>query len=88
VLELSPISPNPLPRGGTVNFALPHATHVHLGVYDVQGREAAVLAEGPYESGRYHVSWSGSGAVRQSGLYFVRLSAGGRTITRRAVLLR
>ena len=47
-----------------------------------------MLAEGPYESGRYHVSWPGGAAVGQSGLFFVRLTAGGRTITRRAVLLR
>lgn len=87
-LELAPISPNPLRRGGVVAFAVPQRSHVHLGVHDVQGREAAVLADGEYEPGRYHVSWLGAGAVEQSGLYFVRLTAGGRTLVRRAVVIR
>ena len=88
VLELAPISPNPLRRGGVVSFALPQRSHVHLGVHDVQGREAAVLADGEYEPGRYRVTWPAVGALEPSGLYFVRLSAGGRTLVRRAVVIR
>ena len=87
-LELAPIVPNPLRGAGVVAFALPQRTRVHLSLIDVQGREAAVLAEGEYPAGRYRMSWRGSQAVTESGLYFVRLSAGGRTFVRRAVLLR
>ena len=87
-LELAPITPTPLRGGGVISFALPQPTHVRLSLIDVQGREAAVLASGEYEPGRHRVPWRGAGAVSQSGLYFVRLSAGGRTLVRRAVLIR
>jgi hypothetical protein len=71
-----------------IGFGLPRAARVHLGVYDVQGREAAVLADGEYEAGRHRIRWLGAGAVEEPGLYFVRLTVEGRTLVRRAVVLR
>jgi len=87
-LELSPVSPNPVRQAARISFALPRAARVHLGVLDVEGRETAVLADGSYGPGRYHVAWPGRPGVQNAGLYFIRLTVGDRTLVRRAVLIR
>jgi hypothetical protein len=86
---LSGVRPNPMSTGGQFPFALPSASRVRLSVLDVQGREVLVLADGEFPAGRHVLAWSnGQRANLGSGLYFVRLRAGGRTFTRRFVLAR
>jgi hypothetical protein len=87
-LELLPVRPNPLGASGVVSFALPARTHVRVTVEDVQGRQTALLADGAYEPGRYHVPWRTAGAATGPGLYFIRMDAGGRHLVRRAVVIR
>ena len=80
------------PAGDVVSFALglPASTHAELSVYDVAGRRvaqplSAVLGAG-YHTVRCNVQRQAG--VAGSGVYFARLTAGGRTIVRRFVLLR
>jgi len=86
-LELAPVRPNPVRGSGLIGFALPAAAPVRLSVLDVQGREVAVLAEGAFAAGRHQVRWEHTGG-QGPGLYFVRLNAAGRTLVRRAVVMR
>ena len=87
VLEfaLDPVFPNPAPKGARIGFALPRAAQVRMSLLDVQGREVARLADGPYPAGRHDLKWNGRGAggAVSSGLYFVRLEVAGRTFIRR-----
>ena len=55
----------------------------------VQGREIATLANGPATTGRHTANWSGRTQSAQAprGLYFIRLTAAGRTFTKRFALL-
>ena len=59
---------------------------VRLVVYDLLGREVAVLAEGRYPAGRYSFTFDGSGLA--SGIYFYRLTAGAFTDVRKMALVR
>lgn len=72
--------PAPLARHGAVPFALARAGHVRLAVYDLLGRERAVLADGAVAAGP-HVAPLDASALAP-GLYVVRLvvegGAGGR----------
>ena len=70
---LSQNYPNPFNPATTIRFALPCAAHVDLVVYDVLGREVAVLARGLYEAGYHGLRWDASDQA--SGLYLARLSA-------------
>jgi SdrD B-like protein/flagellar hook capping protein FlgD len=90
LLALEPPAPNPVHGVSSFRFALPSAADVRLSILDLQGRELAVLAAGAYPAGRHAVAWSGmaQGSRSESGLYFVRLSASGRILTRRVVLVR
>jgi hypothetical protein len=63
---------------------------VRVSLFDLQGREVAVLAKGPHGPGVYHASWNGEvdGSRAHAGVYFVRLRSEGLTSTRRIVLAR
>ncbi len=59
---------------------------VRLVVYDLLGREVAVLANGRYPAGRYSFGFDGKGL--SSGVYFYRLTAGASFATRQMILLK
>ena len=83
--------PNPFNPGTSIDFALPHRSDVTLVVYDVLGRRVAVIFQGREEAGKHSVRWEGidgSGRPVGAGTYFLRLTAGDFTQTRRMVLIR
>jgi streptogramin lyase len=84
---LAPLSPNPSRGPLRARFALPYESHVRLSVIDLQGREVAVLADGTFPAGRHETSWNGARPI-PSGVYFVRMVAGGRAWMRRLVRTR
>jgi hypothetical protein len=51
-------------------FEVGEPAHVRLAVYDVLGREVAVLADGTFEPGRYEAAFDGRSLA--SGVYVVR----------------
>jgi len=64
---------------------------VGLSVYDVAGREVARLIDEFVEPDRYVYVWDGrndSGSQAASGVYFLRLKAGGATLARKLVIVR
>jgi hypothetical protein len=80
------VSPNPVRKKATVTFALTAPSQVHLALYDVLGREVAVLVDGEREAGRHDVALDG--ARLPAGTYLVRLEAGGEVQTQRLTLVR
>ena len=52
---------------------------VRVALFDLQGREVAVLANGPQTVGHHRVAWNGEvdHAVAPAGVYFVRLTSPG-----------
>jgi hypothetical protein len=83
------VFPNPA-SVATLSWALPKDEQVELGVYDVSGREVAVLAKGFMPAGEYTRKWAGrdaSGRPVGAGVYFIRLKAGNEVRQSRAVML-
>jgi hypothetical protein len=78
--------PNPFNPTTTVDFTLKSAEFVTLTVFDLLGREVAVLLRGQKAAGTYSVRFEG--AALASGMYFCRLEAGKYTATRKMLLLR
>ncbi|MEO7868043.1 MAG: hypothetical protein ABIU54_10430, partial [Candidatus Eisenbacteria bacterium] len=68
-----------------VRFQLPQAAFARLVVLDVSGREITRLWDGVHGVGQERLTWDPAGA--RAGIYFVRLEALGRAITRRLVWL-
>lgn len=62
-------------------------SNVKLVVYNVQGKELAVLVSGEYRAGIYEIDFSGE--TYSSGVYFYSLTADGKLIeTKRMILLK
>jgi len=78
--------PNPARSSAIIRFALPGAAPVTLSVYDLQGRRVATLldhvflAAGPHDVPVQSGRW-------KPGVYLYRLKAGGRSATRKMVVL-
>jgi PKD repeat protein len=91
-LVLDPPVPNPFNPHTEIGFTLEHdATLVTLDVYDVQGRRVRVLHSGPLAQGAHRITWDGrnaAGTPVATGVYLVRLQAGGEERVRQAVLIR
>lgn len=79
---------NPARGDARVRFALPRATHVKIGVYDLSGRRVATLVDGEYGAGAYDATWhrGGEGGAG-AGVYFARMEAGGQVLKQRMVVL-
>jgi hypothetical protein len=67
-------SPNPFPGRTTLTFTLAEASPVRLAVYDVLGREVALLVDGTVEAGAHAAVFEVSGLA--AGTYVYRLVAG------------
>jgi hypothetical protein len=78
--------PNPFNPSTKIRFALAQQSQVRLSVFDMLGREVAVLVNGEMSAGMHSVEWNAQG--RASGVYICRLSVGSRTETRKLVVLR
>ncbi len=78
------VYPNPATRDVHVEVPEGVLGPVRVAVYDVLGREIAVLYDGP--AGERTVTFDASGLP--AGLYVYRLEAGGETQTQKAVLVR
>jgi hypothetical protein len=83
---LSQSYPNPAREGATIAFELPRAGDVSLRLYDVSGREVAVLANGRREPGRHEVPVA-AGRLAPGAYYYV-LKAGGAVETRKMLVRR
>ncbi|HLF14889.1 MAG TPA: FlgD immunoglobulin-like domain containing protein, partial [Bacteroidota bacterium] len=75
---LSQNYPNPFNPTTRITFSAGHDSRIMVAVYDVLGREIAVLADGDYPPGSHSVAWDGrnsSGSAMPSGAYYVRMTA-------------
>lgn len=84
-------APNPFEALTHLGYTLPERGHVRLVVYDVAGRQVAVLRDGEEDAGQHMVNWDGKGArgtKLPAGVYFVQLNFGGHKEARKIVLTR
>ncbi len=84
--SLSEAFPNPFNPTAGIRYALPTNAEVRLAVYDLLGREVAVLANGLQAPGTYEVRFDGGSLA--SGIYLCRLTAGRFVETRKMVLMK
>lgn len=84
--------PNPFNPSTTVRFGIATAGPADLAVYDTRGARLRTLwAAAQAPPGVLQARWDGRdhlGRVVASGVYWVRLQAGGRVLTRRVALLK
>jgi predicted CXXCH cytochrome family protein len=86
-LSLHGISPSPSSNGFMVMFSLPSSDAALLEVYDVRGRQIVAREVGSMGPGLHSLSFE-QGRKIAAGVYLVRLTQGGRSHTKQAILLR
>jgi len=85
------VVPNPFNLRAVIQYAMPRAGWLEVGLYDVSGRLVTTLYAGEVPAGPGQLVLDGrtaSGAPIASGLYFARLRAAGEVITRKLLLAR
>jgi len=84
--SLSKAHPNPFNPVTTIDFSIPEATEVSLGVYNSMGQRVAILHRGMTPAGNYSIQWN---AVNMSsGVYFYYLQAGDFSNIKKCVLMK
>lgn len=79
--------PNPFNPVTTINYSVPEPGYIKLTIYDLIGKEVAVLQDKYVTSaGNYNVKFNGSNL--SSGLYLYRLEYGGKSIQKKMMLLK
>ncbi len=78
--------PNPFNATTRLTYRLDRAGQVSLKVFDVLGREVAVLSSGMQTAGEHTISWDANGLA--SGVYFVVLQSGDVRQMQKMVLLK
>lgn len=85
-LELLQNYPNPFNPVTTISYSLPEASMVKLSVFDILGREVALLVDGEKNAGSYKVQFNAQRL--SSGTYFYRLQTGESVIVKKMIVLK
>jgi hypothetical protein len=78
--------PNPFNAVTTIEFQLSRRDHINISVYDVTGARIATLMDDYKDAGNYSVKWDAGEMT--SGVYFCRAEAGGKTFSKKMILLK
>jgi hypothetical protein len=84
--ELIENYPNPFNPSTTIRFTVPTSGNVSLKVFDMLGRQVAILVDGLTTAGEHRVSFSGSGLA--AGVYICRFELGTQMTLKKMVLLK
>jgi hypothetical protein len=92
IFNLSQNYPNPFNPSTKIKYAVRSNQKVVLKIYDVLGKEVAVLVNEEKPAGEYEVEFSvgsfGDGSKLSSGVYFYQLKAGSFIQTNKMILMR
>lgn len=83
--------PNPLRVSTEITFALPQGSRARIDVFDAAGRSVRSLLDRTLPAGEHRASWDGrddGGRPVGSGVYYYRVAAGEREVTRKLLVLR
>jgi len=83
--------PNPFNANTTIGFTIDTNSRVELSIYDILGRKIITLVDDNKLTGQYQAIWDGAnaeGSAVSSGVYFYRLTAGDKIISKQMMLLK
>ncbi len=81
--------PNPFNPNTQFSYHLPESRMIRLAVYDILGKEVYEFFSGYQQTGNHNVLWTGVdnyGGPVSSGVYYYKLIAGSKTMTKKLVL--
>lgn len=78
--------PNPFNPQTRIQFTLPRSAYAELKVFDMLGRQIAILISEELPAGKHSVKFNAEGLP--SGIYFYRLKAGAFSLCKKLMVLR
>ncbi len=78
--------PNPFNPSTTIKYSIPKQSFVTLKVYDILGKEIAILVNEEKPAGLYEVNWNANNLA--SGVYLYQIKSGNYFETKKMILLR
>jgi hypothetical protein len=90
-LTLHQNRPNPFNPGTTISFILPEKGNANLSIFDATGRLITTLVNQDMSEGLQEFHWDGTdnkGNTVSSGVYFYRLKAGNKILTKKMLLIK
>ncbi|MBI3787984.1 MAG: T9SS type A sorting domain-containing protein [Ignavibacteriales bacterium] len=85
-MSLFPSYPNPFNGQTTVRFSLDRREYLRLAIYDILGREVAVLVEKELDAGVYNTQWIAGNLG--SGVYLVRLQTAHNALAQKIIYMK
>ncbi len=86
--SLSQNYPNPFNPSTTINYQISNSGYVELKIYDILGREVAVLVNEVQKAGSYSIKFNTVNTQLAGGVYFYRLKCNGFSSTKKLLLLK
>jgi hypothetical protein len=80
--------PNPFNPKTVIRYQLTATEHVTLIVYNLPGDEIEKLVDEDQHAGMHSVVFPRSNGQLASGMYFYRLLAGGKSLTKKMILMK
>ncbi len=88
-MELS-VFPNPFTSSTTIRYRVEEYSHVRLSIFDLSGKELAVLANTWQVAGEHSVQWKGTrenGLPLGGGIYICKIQSGSQSAVRKVILM-
>ncbi|MBN1232527.1 MAG: T9SS type A sorting domain-containing protein [Candidatus Coatesbacteria bacterium] len=79
-------APNPFKSTTRITYSVKEACNVSIKVYDLTGREVAVVKDGAVKPGEYIYTWNASKYA--AGMYICKFIAGDKTIVHRMTIVK
>jgi len=83
--------PNPFNPSTTVKYSMEESANVSIDIYDVKGKKVKTLVNDIQSAGSHTEVWNGTnnnGEVVGSGIYFMKMTAGNVSSTKKMVLMK
>ena len=80
------VFPNPFTNETNFVYVLIEARAVRLSIFDITGREIAVLEDAKKQQGEYHIKYNADNL--KAGIYYYRLTSGNEALTGKLILTR
>ena len=85
------VYPNPFNPSTTIAFSIPETTQTRVSIYNSKGQRVIDLLDADLPQGDHSLVWDGRDTNNRdvaSGIYFIKLEAGGKTSIRKAMLVK